>query len=331
MKQIHIATVLLLVITLTACNGKEKKTEEMTPEQAIEVISAKIHKDDQDDALYYDRARLLMQVGRTNDAIVDLLHAIQLNDDEADYHLCLADAYFANGNVEKSYNALGRVLELEPDNQEAILKQGEVAYYSRDYDRALTSLSKVTERDPNNRRALHMKSFIYKEKGDTASAVQLLRKVCDIYPDFAPAFEDLGVLYARHHDPLAIEYLSTAIRLDSNNANIMYALAMFYQETANYTLAEETYKTLLAKWPNHKDAWHNRGYIEMMYNNDDDVAIEYFDRALQCDSLFVEAYFSRGVAYESKGDRRRALDDFNHALAIDPTFLPAADGVKRCK
>jgi len=330
MKHIHFVIILSFAV-LIACNGNKSNYDEMTTEQAIEVVSAKIHKNDKDDALYYDRARLLMKAGRTNDAIVDLLHAIQLKDDKVEYRLLLADAYFANGDVEKSYDALGDVLELDPDNQEAILKQGEVAFYSRDYDRALTNLSKVTEQDPNNRQALFMKSFIYKEKGDTVNAVKLLRKVCDLYPDYAAAYEQLGVLYSEHHDPMAIDYLSTAIRLDSNNTNTYYVLAMFYQETGNYTLAEETYRQLLAKSPKNKEAWHNLGYIEMMYNDDDDVAIGYFDHALQCDSMYVEAYFSRGVAYESKGDRKHAANDFAKALQIDPTYQPAADGLKRVK
>ncbi|MBQ0016651.1 MAG: tetratricopeptide repeat protein, partial [Bacteroidales bacterium] len=209
----------LLLICITACHHNTPKTGEMSAEDAIELLDARIRKDSKNHTLLFERAQLYMQTGRVNEAIADLTQAIKLKSNKIEYQLLLADAYFANGDVEHSYQTLDQALKTDPQNQEAILKQGEIAFYSRDYDRALTNLSTVTAKDPNNRTALFMKSFIYKEKGDTTNAILLLRKVCDIYPDYAPAFEELGILYAYHPDPLATEYLKTAIRLNPNNTN----------------------------------------------------------------------------------------------------------------
>lgn len=320
---------LSIVIIFSACGEKKGQQEKMTNQQAIEIITAKINKNEKDHKLYYDRARLYMQEKRVNDAIADLNKAIQLKDNEIDYHLLLADAYFANGDVEHSYSTLDRVLELDPENQEAVLKQGEIAYYSKDYDRAIDNMSKVTAKDPTNRTALSIKAFVYKEKGDTANAIVLLRKVCDLYPDYAIAFDELGVIYSAHRDPLAIEYFKTAIRLDPTNTNTIYNLAMFYQETNQMDAAEEAYKQILDLDSDNKHAWHNRGYIELFTYGDTDKAIEYFTRALQCDSLFVEAYVNRGCAYELNGDRVNAEHDFRSALAHSPAYQPAIDGLHR--
>lgn len=330
MKQLSLTFCLLaLSLLVVACGGKKHDTSEMTPELAIEVLSVKISKNEKDHELYYGRARMLMQVGRVNDAIADLVKATQLKGDNVQYHLLLADAYFANGDVEHSYSTLNRVLELDKGNQEAILKQGEIAYYSCDYDRAMTSLSQITAADPSNKTALTLKSFIYKEKGDTANAIVLLRKVCDLYPDYDLAFEELGVLYSKHHSPLAVEYLTTAIRLNPQNVNAIYALAMFYQETGEMDAAEETYKKLLDVDSDNKDAWHNRGYIELFHYADYPLAIEYLTRAIQCDSLFVEARVNRGCAYELSGDKAHAEADFRTALLQRPDFQPAIDGLSR--
>ncbi|MBR1792421.1 MAG: tetratricopeptide repeat protein [Bacteroidales bacterium] len=331
MKTIRIPLLLLaFAVFFASCgNNKNNVDESMTPEQVIEVLSVKILKHEKDHELYFQRARMLMQVGKVNDAISDLVVATQLKNDNPDYYLLLADAYFANGDVEHSYSTLGKVLELDANNQEAILKQGEIAYYSRDYDRAMENLSKVTAKEPNNKTALSLKSFIYKEKGDTANAIVLLRKVCDLYPDYGLAFEELGVLYSMHQSPLAVEYLTTAIRLDPQNINAIYALAMFYQETGQMDAAEETYKQLLDVDPNNMYAWHNRGYIELFHYADYPLAIEYMTRALQCDSLFIEARVNRGCAYELSGDKISAERDFRIALQQRPTFQPAIDGMAR--
>ncbi len=323
--------IMLALTLLAACNNKKNEHSDMTPDEVIAILDTKILKNDKDHSLYYQRAKMLMEVGRVNDAISDLVKAISIKNDKIEYHLLLADAYFANGNVDDSYKTLDKALELDADNQEAILKQGEIAYYSRDYDRALTNLSKVTEKDPQNRTALFLKSFIYKEKGDTANAIVLLRKVCDIYPDYSPAFEELGVIYSMHHSPLAEQYLTTAINLDVNNTNARYNLAMYYQEIGQIEAAEETYKQLLDIDNTNKYAWHNRGYIELFNNSNYDKAIEHFNRALQCDSLFIEALTNRGCAYEMKGDIQNAYQDYTNALQHQPYFEPALEGLNRIK
>lgn len=319
-----------LLMALAGCNSSTP-SQDMSNEEILKILDIKIHKHPKDDQLYYDRAKIYLELNRVNEAIADLTRATSINNKEFKYHMLLGDAYFANGDVEHSYKSLQQALELNPDNQEAYLKLGEIAYYSRDYDRAMDNLGKVTAKDPQNLTALFMKAFIYKETGDTSNAIILLRKVCDMHPDYSPAFEELGMIYAAHHDPLAVEYLNTAARIDPKNTNALYGLAMYYQDLNKPEQAEEIYKQILDINSNHKEAWHNRGYIQLFTYGDYPVAIEHLTRAIQCDSNFIEAWTNRGCAYELMGDKSRARDDFMSALQIDHTFQPAIDGLNRTR
>ncbi len=324
----YIFAVVILLATLASCRQKADFSQ-LPPEEALQQLDIQIRQHPKDVNLLYTRAKILVDMQHANEAISDLNKAIAIEDNDAKLYTLLADAQFANGNVEQSYKALSRANELEPENMDIILKMGEITYYSRDYDRSLDHLTKVTQRDPDNRTALFMKSFIYKEKGDTANAVTLLRRVCDLYPDYAPAFEELGVLYATRLNPLAVEYLNTAINLEPTNTNALYALAMYYQNREEMRAADSLYARMLDLNDQNAEAWHNRGYIEMMYYNGYDVAIEYFTRAITADPTHVAALANRGCAYELSGDKARARDDFKAALAIDPNFQPAIDGLKR--
>ncbi len=330
MKQRILLLILLAPLMLLPLScGNKSNSDKLSDEEYLKILDVKIHKHPKDDNLLYDRASLFMKMGRVNEAITDLSRAISLNEKEVKYHRLIGDAYFANGDVDHSYRSLQRVLELDPDNDEALLKLGEIAYYSRDYDRAMENLSKVTAKDPRNRTALFMKGFIYKETGDTVNAITLLRKVCDLYPEYGPAFEELGILYAAHKNPLALEYLNTAIQLDPKNTNALYATAMYFQDKNQMDKAEEVYKKILDIDGNYKEAWHNRGYIEMFTYGDYPKAIEYLTRAIQCDSAFIEAFANRGCAYELMGDIENARKDFRTALDLDHTFQPAIDGMNR--
>lgn len=313
-------SLLTICICATISCKHNNETGDMTPEEILNILDIKIEKDSKNADLYYDRANIYMQMGRANDAIIDLNHAISLKNDKKEYYLLLGDAHFANGNVEKSYEALQNALRLDPDNNETYLKLGEIAFYSRDYDRAFDHLTHVTEKDNNNRTALFMKGFIYKEKGDTVSAITLLNKVCDLYPDYEPAFEELGMLYSAHHSPLAVDYFNTAIRLEPQNTNARYGLAMYYQEQGKMVEAEEIYKNILEINENDASAWHNRGYIQLFFYGDYELAVDYFSHAIACDTTFVEAYANRGCAYDLMNDKKHADQDFATANRLNPNY-----------
>ncbi len=289
----------LLALALAGCKQSPSNFDSLSDSEKLEVLNTQLDRHPKDDEALAQRASVLLNLGRAKEASYDIARAVELNPDKVDYRLKQADICFANGDVEGSYKALGEAERLDSESLEVQLKMGEVMFYSRDYDRSLKCLSKVTEREPDNRTALFMKGYIYKEKGDTLNAVGLLRKVCDLYPDYVPAFEELGILYSTHNDPLALEYLGTAVRLEPNNTNALYALAMFHQQNRHMDEAETLYRQILDINEQSADAWHNLGYIELTYYNDYERAVEYFDHALEADPTHVAAQTNRQLALDA--------------------------------
>ena len=282
MKRPYIFAILIVcTMAFVGCNNK-KADVELTDAQKLEALDLKIERNPKNADLLAARARVLLNLHRTQEAMFDITRAVDLKPDEAEYRLLQADIHFASGDANSCYKALGEAERLDPDSKEVQLKMGEVTFYQHDYERSLRHLTKVTEQEPDNRTALSLKAFIYKEQGDTANAVVLLRKVCDIYPDYAPAFETLGVLYAARQNPMAVEYLSTAMRLDPSNTNILYAMGMYYQDIKEYDEAERYYHQMLDINPNSSDAWNNLGYIALA-KGDEARAAELFDKALEAD------------------------------------------------
>lgn len=326
--KIRLFLILPILFLIASCH-QAVDTTNMTDEEILNVLDVKIDKNPKDAELYFDRAKVLLRLNRVNEAISDANHAIQFGGDKPEYYKVLADSWFANGNVEHAYEALQKAQELDADDDEIILKMGEIAYYSHDYDRAMDHLHQVLEGDPNNRTALFLKSFIYKEKGDTSNAIAFLNKVSNLYPEYAPAFEELGVLYSAHKSPLAEQYLLTANRLDPDNTNILYNLGMYYQDLGKMDKAEETYKKMLEINESDPYAWHNRGYLQLFFYGDYQLAVDYLSRAIACDTTYIEAIANRGCAYELMGEKSKAREDFDHALRLDPNFQPAIDGKKR--
>jgi tetratricopeptide (TPR) repeat protein len=57
-----------------------------------------------------------------------------------------------------------------------------------------------------------------------------------------------------------------------------------------------------------------------------DLAIADFSEAIRLTPDYAEAYFNRGLAYDSKGDHDKAIADYSEAIRLKPDFGYAYDG-----
>jgi len=63
--------------------------------------------------------------------------------------------------------------------------------------------------------------------------------------------------------------------------------------------------------------------VAYMESGEAEKAIEQYNKALDIDSEYAEAYNNRGVAYLRMEKYEEALDDFNQAIRLNPTYLNA--------
>ena len=52
-------------------------------------------------------------------------------------------------------------------------------------------------------------------------------------------------------------------------------------------------------------------------------AIQDYDKAIEINPKYAEAYFNRGSAYLEQGDPIVAIQDYDMAIALDPKFAAA--------
>ncbi len=63
---------------------------------------------------------------------------------------------------------------------------------------------------------------------------------------------------------------------------------------------------------------HRNNGIIFGVNLENDKAIAEFNKAIEIDPNFADAYSRRGAAYSNKSDYDRAIKDFNKAIELDP-------------
>ncbi|NNC85221.1 MAG: tetratricopeptide repeat protein [Bacteroidia bacterium] len=233
-----------------------------------------------------------------------------------------------NRSINAKY-ALEKAVQKDPSNEEAKLKLAEIYYIVRQYDKAHKQVDEVLRANPKNTKAMFIKSMSFKELGDTLNAITGFEKIVEIDEANYDAFMQLGVLYSNLKNPVAVDYFSNALRVKPGSEEALYGKAFFFQNNDQLDRAIQEFTNMLNENPCFLRAHFNLGYIHLVELNVYQQAIKHFDDAIACNAKFTKAIYNKGVAYESLGDVGNARKFFNQALAIDPEYQLAKEGLKR--
>lgn len=159
---------------------------------------------------------LLVQQGKSKEAIQTFRKALQTDGKAAHIHLNLGEAFRASGNYKDAATSIKRALQIQPKYPEAQF--------------CLASL-------------LH-------DQGQLEDAISCYRKVLDAMPEFAPAHNSLGVaLQESGNLNDAITSLLSAIRWQPDYADAHFNIANTYVKLEQESLAISHYKHCLLLAP----------------------------------------------------------------------------------
>lgn len=321
---------ILCFICLFACNSNQQTEEayvNMPPELAN--IYKKINKNPSNAALYVELSDYYAKTSTLDSALNTILTALRLDSNNANYYLKLSDIYFAMQNIDASEEILEKVIAIDRTNKEAYLKLAELHFLHKRYKEARKCLDDVLLIDNYNPKAYFIRAWVYKEEGDTNAAIRSYMAAVEQDPNYFEAYEDLGVLYHHKKDPLAISYYKNALNIKPDNIQVLYNLAMFYQETGDFEKALQQYKMILQLNPTYTYALHNIGWIYMIEQQKYDEAIAFFTKAIESDTSYIEAIYNRGVAFESLKKYNNARQDYAYVLKLNDTYELAIQGLNR--
>ncbi len=299
------------------------------PDSALAVLDQRIEANPRDPVLFHERAKVYLAKKDLAAAFTDMKTALDMDSTKAEFFLTLADLYLISGKSGNSKASLEKSISLDPANSAAKLKLAELFMLVRKYDQAMKYLDDVLRSDVHNAKAYFIKGMCFKELGDTSKAVSSFRTAIDQNTDYYEAFMQLGVLMTLKHEKIALQYFNSALALRPQSVEAYYGRSMFYQETGDFNKAIEGYTMLTTVDPKNKNAHFNLGYIHQEYLKVYDEALKHYTRAIAADSAYFEAWYNRGLCYESLGNIQAAKSDFQKAAAINPEYTPAKGGLSR--
>jgi len=234
------------------------------------------------------------------------------------------DMLYRMQNMEACLTELNACIRFAPESTPCLMRRAEFNIHLNQFERAFDDLNRALRIDDQLHEAYWMKGKIYAANGDTEKAISSLQTAIEVNPSFFDGFISLGLFLSELGDPIAEEFYRSAIELRPFSVEAHYNLAMFLQEELRLDEALDTYRTILALDSTNATASFNQGYIHLEYYAKYDSAAYWFTEAIKRLPYYHQAFFNRGLARESLGDRSGAISDYSEALRIKPDYTVAA-------
>lgn len=185
--------------------------------------------------------RMLLSVGRVNEAITELSLAASLDPRLGEANSLLGVAYDRKGMHDRAKESYDRAVKAEPDDAQTLNNLGFSLYQNGQYRAAVDKLKRAARLAPTDQRILN----------NLALAQCRLGKYDDAYKNFARAGGELmgrlntaAMLERMGRDDEAIKHYEAARRAQPNSAIALTHLADLYRRTGRYSEAQAAQSAL---------------------------------------------------------------------------------------
>lgn len=188
---------------------------------------------------------------------------------------------------------------------------------SGEYRQAVAQYDKAIERSPKIADNYTLRGYAKDMSGDYEGGIADFNTAIFLNKKDAVAYGNRGYAYSMvGKDLLAIQDYTSALKL-SPNFNPTYGnRALVYTKLSMYNEALADLGVAIARAEQPNSSLHNlKGYC-LYSTGKSKLAIEEYNKAIELDSVYADAYFNRGVARYESGDRKAAYRDFIAAKRI---------------
>jgi len=239
---------------------------------------------------------------------------------DAMLHYNLATAHFHLGSFVPAEAALDQVLELDPNNLDAVELQGHIALHRGDWAKARERFTRCLDADPTARARL-LTALANVARGETRhdlARVLLLRALMADWR-YAPAHYNLALLYRDHFNLVdeAIDELEI-FRRTANSQDPKLAKALTVLEALRQIQQTRAPRQPVGRRDTEKAAARARDGDRAAAVRNWPQAEKAYREALAADPQSFSAALGLGNALAGRGERRSALHAFSQAAVLNP-------------
>lgn len=250
------AGVMLVSLTLFfafGCASKEekkanhfKKAKEYIaknePKKAVIELKNVVQLDPKDDAAYLELGEAYLKLKEPREAFQAYTRAVSANPDNLKAQLKLGQMLLLGRQTDEAKKKVELILAKTPDNVEALSLLSGVQVQERDLDGAIRTLEKAASLNPNHFNTQLSLGRLLLLKGEPGKAEEAYLKAIALDPASGVPYIELSRIYAGKGDlDKAEAELKKMIQAAGSTYQTLHVLALFYESTKKFELAEKTY------------------------------------------------------------------------------------------
>ncbi len=222
----------------------------------------------------------------------------------------------------------------------------------KDTAMALEDINKAIELNPTDPNMFFQRGKIMSRMQDHKAAEQDFSVSLSMQPFVVDALlsRSIELRYLHRYDA-AFRDIFQAASIDPNNPKIYYSFGNLQVATKNYKQADSSFSKVIKLMPNYAEAYNNRAYCKLfngdyigtiadcnqalklmgkkpspiVYNNLGqayrelnklDSAFYFFNKAIDIDSHFSQAYFERGKVFLKNNENDKACIDWRKSVSL---------------
>jgi len=269
---------------------------------------------------YLNRGAAKSRKGLFTDAIIDYSQAIKINPNDAVGYNNRAGAWYDLKNYEKSVADYDRAIKISPNFEGAIRGRKAALTKLGRYQPSVADYDPEIKRDSLNSLAYNNRGGAKHNAGRYAEAITDYDQAIKLNPKFAAVYSNRATAKSRLGDnPGALADLDQAIKVDSNCATCYLNRGNIRSGLVSQTQeALADYNRLIILKPKDEAAYLTRGdfwYDRQNYRK----AVEDYNRALEINPGLFDVYHKRSIGKRKSGRPISAFADYCHATWLDPS------------
>ncbi|MFH1421426.1 MAG: tetratricopeptide repeat protein [Planctomycetota bacterium] len=274
---------------------------------------------------YITKGTILEEANRYEEAIKTFKQSIDVarNDNnkegEAAAHFHIGLMLWKQNSRSEAVARFKEVMNLMPDvrNTMTLYAESITCFEEGDFKAEKKLLDEILKLNPNFAEAYNDLGIIKRLAGDTDGAIAYYEKAIQLNPKFAEAYYNRGLAFFENGEiDKAVADFSKAIECNPEFILPYKCRGAIYERKKEFVKAIADFTKIIELDPNNAEAYSDRGLV-LCKNGNIDEAIENFNKAIKLNPNLAPAYVNRGTAFSMKCNYKKGIIDFNKAIEFD--------------
>jgi tetratricopeptide (TPR) repeat protein len=327
-----IVVLVVLLVFIGACNDHEQTSPyaDLLSRPPYANLTDSIHQTPSNADLYYRRAMLLAKNNNNPPALADLSKAWSLNKKES-YAMAISNIII-DSKPDSAISFLQEALKVLPASIPLNMNLAQAYAGEQKFDNALIICNTILDKHPDQPAVLMMKSDLLDQKNDSVGSLKALEQAYQ----FAPFNEDLcynlAFKYAQAKNPKALMLCDSLLRFDTaeRKGEPYYFKGVYFANMNNIPQALSYFDKAIEFDYTFLDAYMEKGKIFYDKKKYDEAA-KIFQLALSVSATYADGYYWLGKCQEALGQKEEAKLNYERAYGLDKSLTDAKDAANKLK